>query len=664
MRGRVRARDPFELIRWLALSQPDPRKALAELVQNSLDAGAHHIRVTRAREHGQYCLRIHDDGEGVIPELGRPEALRYIATNIGHSRKRALSPEERLALMTQGQYGIGLLGFWSLGQALEMRTCLPGQKPYRLLLYRDRPDFLIEPLRGRLPLGEQWTEVVVYELHPAAVPVLIGRRAADYLASELRGQLLAREIDLVVEDRLSRGRSPKTVPVRPPRFLGERVPGIGPVEIPEHPPIRFEIYITTAGSDRGEARGLAVYSSGTLVAEGFHDLGALGLDHSPWTDPRLTGMVDFPGFHVAPGSRRGVSIDQASEAFARGLATVEPILSGLLETFDRQRSEELDRSLIRDLQRAFRNFYRQRPRYSLLPVSDEAGRGAGPTDAEGGSPGDASSGAMAKVGPEDLGGEDHQSGGPDHDPAVPSTDLDSIESEKDAPTSPGEPPADSPDAAPPPPSVAEIRPAELFPPGPLAVARILPSPLRIRVGNSRTVRAEGLDASERVIDRPLYYQWSLSGDIGVLREEGSGEVVFAAAAEPAQGVIFVRIREGDQEVEAEAEVEVRDDAHTGRSAEGIPQPVFVSEPGASWRSRMLGSRWEVNAGHHDYRVIADRPTLKLRYLALLFAKEVVLRSHQDPRLERPLEQLVEVAAYADQNLVSKRRASAKDSKAG
>jgi hypothetical protein len=38
---------------------------------------------------------------------------------------------------------------------------------------------------------------------------------------------------------------------------------------------------------------------------------------------------------------------------------------------------------------------------------------------------------------------------------------------------------------------------------------------------------------------------------------------------------------------------------------------------------------------------------KLRYLALLFAKEIVLRSTQDPRLEEPLERMVEVAAYAE-----------------
>jgi plasmid stabilization system protein ParE len=66
-KGRVRVHDPFELIRWLALSQPDPRKALAELVQNSLDAGAAHIRITRVREKRVPCLKIFDDGEGRHP---------------------------------------------------------------------------------------------------------------------------------------------------------------------------------------------------------------------------------------------------------------------------------------------------------------------------------------------------------------------------------------------------------------------------------------------------------------------------------------------------------------------------------------------------------------------------------------------------------------------
>jgi hypothetical protein len=113
LRGKVKPHDPFELIRWLAYSQPDPRKALAELVQNSLDAGARNVRITRQRVKGLPSLRIWDDGDGVIPEYERADALRFIATNIGHSRKRNLSLQERHTLMTQGQYGIGLLGLSS-----------------------------------------------------------------------------------------------------------------------------------------------------------------------------------------------------------------------------------------------------------------------------------------------------------------------------------------------------------------------------------------------------------------------------------------------------------------------------------------------------------------------------------------------------------------------
>src|SRR5258705_12396094 len=86
VRGMLKARDPFELIRWLAYSQPDPRKALAELVQNSLDAGAATVKITRTHEGASACLKVFDDGTGVIPEMERRDALQYVATHIGHSR--------------------------------------------------------------------------------------------------------------------------------------------------------------------------------------------------------------------------------------------------------------------------------------------------------------------------------------------------------------------------------------------------------------------------------------------------------------------------------------------------------------------------------------------------------------------------------------------------
>jgi len=611
-RGRLQAHDPFELIRWLALSQPDPRKALAELVQNSLDAGARHIRVVRLRERGVPCLKITDDGAGVIAEMERREALRYIATHVGHSRKRSLSPQERMTLMTQGQYGIGLLGFWSLGEALEMRTVLPGQPPYRLILHRDRPDFLIQPLRGRLPLDQRWTEIVVSGLHAEAMPTLVGRRAADYLAAELRGQLLAREVDLVIEDRMSRGTAQKVIAVRPPRFLGERVDGLTALHVAGHPPARLEIYVGAPADGTG-SRGLAVYSAGTLVADGFHELGALGLDHAPWTDARLTGLVDFPAFQVAPGSRRGVIPDEAAGAFATALSGIEPILVNLLEALDRRRVEALDRTLIRDLQRAFRDFYRQRPRYSMLPVHRS---------------GDAAAGPAAQGGDADL---------PDGSAAA-------------APAGARPPEDDSePDVA--------IRPAALLPPGPLESVRITPDPLRVECRGSRRLRATALDAANHTIVAPVRYEWSVEGPIGTLSEaeNETGRNVLQAADQPGEGRVVVAARSEDRDVRAAARVVVLEELGNRSSDEGIPRPEFVDEPGVGWRSRMVGDRWQVNSGHREYRAIADRPQPKLRYLAMLFAKEVVLRSSQDPRLERPLEQLVEIAAFADRNLADRKR---------
>jgi hypothetical protein len=614
MRGRLKPHDPFELIRWLALSQPDPRKALSELVQNSLDAGSRRIRVTRVREKGVACLSIFDDGEGVIPELSRTEALRYIATHIGHSRKKALSPQERLTLMTQGQYGIGLLGFWSLGERLEMRTVLPGQAPYRLILHRDSSKFLIEPLRGRLPLVERWTEVVVIGLHPEAMGVLVGRRAADYLALELRGQLLAREVDLVVEDRMSRGRAKKILPVRPPRFLGERLEGFGPLDVHGYPPIRMEIYLSGEPDNDDAPRGLAVYCSGTLVAEGFHELAALEMDHAPWTDPRLTGLVDFPGFQVAPGSRRGLVPDDAAGAFARALSGVEPVLTGVLESLDRRRAEELDRSLIRDLQRAFRDFYRQRPRYQMLPVQGKKDEGAGP-------------GASAAPGAEADGTAPAQ--------ALPGEAADSEGPDAGAPRTP---------------------PPDLLPPGPLASVVVTPSSLRIECLGSRGVLAAGLDAVGRRVEGEVSYSWLVAGSVGSIAEipEGQGRALFTASAQPAEGSLAVTARQGQREAHAEIPVEVLEEIPSRRPDEGIPEPELVDGPSAGWRSRMLDGRWQVNIGHREYRSIADRPAVKLRYLAMLFAKEIVLRSSQDPRLEKPLEQLVEVAAYADRNLSGRR----------
>ncbi len=148
--------------------------------------------------------------------------------------------------MTQGQYGIGLLGFWSLGERLEMRSSVPGPAADAPGAAPRRAQYEIEPLRGRLLLDERWTEILVLGMHPSAQSILPGRRAADYLAAELRGQLLARDVNLVYEDHMSRGTAQKVITIRPRRFLGEKLAGFDAVEVPGHAPVRLELHLRGA----------------------------------------------------------------------------------------------------------------------------------------------------------------------------------------------------------------------------------------------------------------------------------------------------------------------------------------------------------------------------------------------------------------------------------
>ena len=65
-RGRLKIGDDWNAITIIALSQSSPLKAIAELVENSIDAKARTITITRGREHGRLFLAIRDDGDGRI----------------------------------------------------------------------------------------------------------------------------------------------------------------------------------------------------------------------------------------------------------------------------------------------------------------------------------------------------------------------------------------------------------------------------------------------------------------------------------------------------------------------------------------------------------------------------------------------------------------------
>src|SRR5438309_11801728 len=88
--GKLRIGDDWNAISIIALSQNNPLKAIAEFVENSIDAHAKTVTITRGREHGEHYLSIKDDGDDIPrDEEGRPN-FKYVATHVCDPIKRRL----------------------------------------------------------------------------------------------------------------------------------------------------------------------------------------------------------------------------------------------------------------------------------------------------------------------------------------------------------------------------------------------------------------------------------------------------------------------------------------------------------------------------------------------------------------------------------------------
>jgi hypothetical protein len=599
---KLRPQNPFDLIRLLARSQSDPRKAVAELVQNSLDAGASRIELTWLNEKGRRVLRIWDDGGGIFPELERDEALRRIATTIGHSHKRHLSPSERRELMILGKYGIGLIGFWSVSQVMEIESRVDGGATLCLRLFEDEERAELTRVRQKALADEPtYTEITLRGLHEAAARVIRPPRLQAYLAGELRGQLLERGAELSIHDRVSRGTALKLFQVKPQPFLGAPLADLRVLEVPGHEDARLELYFVSAEDERSGRVALAC--GGATVLDDVALVDGVEMPRPVWASGRLEGVIDYPELEVAPGTRRGFAPNAAAEAFLRALDGLERELDARLAEENKRQEAVRTQSMARDIRRAFRSVASRLPEYELFDVK------AGPRDAE---PEPPESGAALEASEDAL-----------------------------APTSDVAPPS-SPESAG---ALEDERPGDgqLFPPGPLARVKLVPASLRVPPDVTRTLRARALDADGRAAEGPLTFTWQLDGP-GELVPDGDG-ARYAAPSLPALAVVRVVARSGTNQAESSAEVETSLELLGREKVGGIPEPRPVNAPGEPWRSRLRADVWEYNESHPDYRMAAETDASRLRYLIHLFAKEVVLRNFGRPGDGELLERLVQVLTH-------------------
>jgi hypothetical protein len=328
--------DDWNAITVIALSQQSPLKAVAELVENSIDAHAANIVIMRSREKGLHFLRILDSGGGIPKdETGAPD-FQYVATHICDSIKRRLRREDRDRV--QGEFGIGLLSFWTLGEGMVMTSADADGHTHEMRMGKGEPRYTIAERKRLFP--EKGTEVVIEPLLPG-IRNLSGEKIQWYLASELRDRIKLTGVSIEVIDRQARTRHT----VVPREFSGRLLHRL-PAAQSEFGEVYLELYLDEPRPENHAG----LYRHGTRVLEDIAGLDAF--QRSPWTSGCLQGIVDAPFLTLTPGTRTGILQDERFEALCRVLEPAEAMLTQSIEEQKRAAEEQASKEILNSIHRA------------------------------------------------------------------------------------------------------------------------------------------------------------------------------------------------------------------------------------------------------------------------------------------------------------------------
>ena len=177
------------------------------------------------------------------------------------------------------------------------------------------------------------------------------------------------------------------------------------------------------------------------------------------------------------------------------------------------------------------------------------------------------------------------------------------------------------------------------------------------VSESRTLRAVARDRTRQLVEHNLGFSWEIIEGAGRLADPESEIAMFTALSEPGLVRVRVTVTQGEVSCEGDALVTVTDsllpDNKTPASDKrGLPGYTFEHAPGKLWRSRFDAEQnvIVINNGHRDFVFASRTRALKLRYIARLFAKELVCKNFPGYSPAELLERMVELSLYTEENL--------------
>ncbi|HKI74333.1 MAG TPA: ATP-binding protein [Pseudomonadales bacterium] len=595
-RGKLRIGDDWNAINIIALSQSNPLKALAEFVENSIDAGAKHVTIVRGKEKGAAFVSVTDDGEGIRKDKDGVPDFRYVATHICDSMKRHLKADGQKGL--QGEFGIGLLSFWTLGEELTLTCGSDDGETWQMSMRKGDTDYIVR--KRRTLLGTSGTELKVQPLLPG-IRQLSGDKLQWYLASELRDRIRTHNVDVRIIDRTAR----KEFKVEPRAFDGRLVHNLPDVTTPLGE-IYFELYI----DDPSPERKVGLYRNGTRVLDDITTFGEMKA--GVWGSGYFEGIVDVPFLNLTPGTRLGVIRDDKFMRAWFALRPVEDKLEAMINELRQAEEERASKRVLNSIRRAFKEALLTLPaeEYDWFDIQAGIGRKV--------------RGGSAPI---------ENGNGEGESPEQDGLDGGTANGERSGQT-----------------AFFEF-------PGPLFSVRISPTSSVIQVGGTRALRAVARDRSRRDC-QDVFFQWEVvEGQLAI--DNPQAEIVTVTApARPQLVRVKVTATQKDVACETEALVTVTEsltasaNGGSGGQSQGLPGYTFQKAAGELWRSRFDEAQnvIVVNNGHRDFVYASRSHSLQLRYIARLYAKELVLKNFQGMKAGELLERMLELSLYTEENL--------------
>ena len=587
--GKLRIGDNWNAIRIIALSQSNPLKAVAEFVENSIDARAKRITLVRGREHGIHFLRIKDDGEGIRRnQAGRPD-FEYVATHICDSIKKRLKEEGSTGL--QGEFGIGLLSFWTVGEEMVLTSAGSDGHTYQMHMKKGDPGYKIT--RKHVLVADAGTELVVKRILPG-IKQFSGEKIQWYLASELRDRIRTSGVDIRVIDRTARAE----FKVEPRQFEGRLLH-----EIRRHCPgeLYLELYLTRPAA----TNEVGLYRQGTRVIESLPALSEFA--KAPWSNGYLQGFIDAPYLNLTPGTRSGVIHDEAYHRFTEELKPAEIELLRLIEEQQRAEEDQTSREVLRSVQRALKEALLALPaeEYDWFDLHQP-----GKTRPKVPSSSPATGGEIQDQEPAQL----HE------EPLSPQKDFfefpGPLFSVRISPTSSVVPVGGTRNLR----ALARDRSNRL-------VEKEVVFHWELLQGDGQLQNTDGEIATFQAPAEPGLATIRLTAKQAEIECSAEALVTVTESLLPQN-----QLKEGTKQ--------------------GIPSYTFQKAPGELWRSRYQPEQNVVviNNGHRDFVFASRSKPLKLRYICRLFAKELVAKNFPGLPPAELLERLIELTLYTEENL--------------